>query len=358
MSYQPERKEKDCLNCGTQVMGRYCQQCGQENIIPHQGFWSLTKHFVYDIFHFDGKFFDTLKHLLLRPGKVPEEYVKGRRTRYLDPIRMYLFTSAVFFLIFFSVNKFKEGADITGRMYLSKQDRYDESARLYPAIKSGTGDSLVLKKFDWMLDTTRRLWLGKIKENEVVADTALTLQVNNKTFRLIAENNNLGLDTTNSGWVEKQLEGKWEQYKRQYGDDPNKIIAALIDNFLHKLPYLLFLSLPLFALILKLLYIRRKQYYYSDHATFTLYHYIFSFILLLLFFGLSGLQSWLGWRFLNTVENILVLVWPVYLFAGMKRFYKQGWFKTFAKFTLVNFLGLFSLVFLFVLFIFFSIFQL
>ncbi|MGV3656323.1 MAG: DUF3667 domain-containing protein [Chitinophagaceae bacterium] len=56
---------------------------------------------MYDIFHFDGKFFDTLKYLFFWPGGVAKEYVKGRRNRYLDPIRMYLFTSAVFFLIFF-----------------------------------------------------------------------------------------------------------------------------------------------------------------------------------------------------------------------------------------------------------------
>jgi hypothetical protein len=85
------------------VQGRFCQVCGQENIVPKQGFWSLTRHFIYDIFHFDGKFFDTLRLLFFKPGTISKEYVLGKRMRYLDPIRMYLFTSAVFFLVFFSV---------------------------------------------------------------------------------------------------------------------------------------------------------------------------------------------------------------------------------------------------------------
>ncbi len=106
MSHQPERKEKNCLNCGTEVMGRFCHVCGQENIVTHQGFWSLTKHFVYDVLHFDGKFFHTLAYIFTRPGFVARQYAEGKRMSYLDPIRMYLFTSAIFFLVFFSVNSF------------------------------------------------------------------------------------------------------------------------------------------------------------------------------------------------------------------------------------------------------------
>ncbi|RYZ28031.1 MAG: DUF3667 domain-containing protein [Chitinophagaceae bacterium] len=77
VSHQPERKEKNCLNCGATVAGRYCQACGQENIVHKQSAWGLITHFVYDIFHFDGKFFDTLKRLLFKPGLVPKEYIAG-----------------------------------------------------------------------------------------------------------------------------------------------------------------------------------------------------------------------------------------------------------------------------------------
>lgn len=106
MSHQPERKEKDCLNCGTIVLGRYCQNCGQENIVTHQNFWSLSKHFIYDIFHFDGKFFDTLKLLLFRSGFVATEYVEEKRVKYLDTIRIYLFTLALFVLVIFSITHY------------------------------------------------------------------------------------------------------------------------------------------------------------------------------------------------------------------------------------------------------------
>ena len=103
MSHGKLRKENDCLNCGAEVQGPYCHNCGQENIVPHETFWNMVKHFFYDITHFDSKFFDTLKDLLFRPGYLPKEFVSGRRASYLNPIKMYVFTSAVFFLIFFLI---------------------------------------------------------------------------------------------------------------------------------------------------------------------------------------------------------------------------------------------------------------
>ena len=90
MSHLTERKEKNCLNCNTTVQGRYCQVCGQENIVPQDTFGHLVLHFIYDITHFDGKFFDTLKYLAFKPGFLSKEYIAGRRVRYLNPIRMYV----------------------------------------------------------------------------------------------------------------------------------------------------------------------------------------------------------------------------------------------------------------------------
>lgn len=108
MSHAKERKETDCLNCGAEVKGRFCHICGQENIETRETLWGLITHFVYDIVHFDGKFFSTLRHLLFRPGFVSLQYVQGRRASYIHPIRMYVFTSALFFIVFFSISQKKK----------------------------------------------------------------------------------------------------------------------------------------------------------------------------------------------------------------------------------------------------------
>jgi hypothetical protein len=99
VSHQPERREKNCLNCGTTVMGRYCLVCGQENVETRESFWSLSQHFVFDILHFDGKFWHTLEYLI-RPGFVARQYCEGKRYNYLHPIRVYLLHRPCFLFCF------------------------------------------------------------------------------------------------------------------------------------------------------------------------------------------------------------------------------------------------------------------
>jgi len=65
-------------------------------------FWGLVQHFFYDITHFDGKYFDTLRLLFRRPGYLSKAFMAGKRASYVDPVRMYIFTSAFFFLLFYS----------------------------------------------------------------------------------------------------------------------------------------------------------------------------------------------------------------------------------------------------------------
>jgi hypothetical protein len=87
------------------VQGRFCQACGQENLEPKETIWHFITHFFYDITHFDGKFFSTVKYLIAKPGFLSKQYIAGKRVTYLHPIRMYVFTSAFFFIIFFSLFK-------------------------------------------------------------------------------------------------------------------------------------------------------------------------------------------------------------------------------------------------------------
>ena len=66
-------------------------------------------------------------------------------------------------------------------------------------------------------------------------------------------------------------------------------------TMIHNCPKVLFISLPIFALLLKLLYVRRKQFYYVDHGIFSIHLYIFSFLILLILFGIGELKTDTGW---------------------------------------------------------------
>ncbi len=157
MSHIPQRKEKDCLNCGTIVQGKYCQNCGQENVVPHETFWHMVKHFLYDITHFDSKFFGSMKMLLFKPGFLPAEYVKGKRASYLNPVKKYVFTSAVFFLLFFSFFSGSNGFQINFGGYINAEER----TKLIQRGEKELATNLANKKWEDLLirlkDTTQKI---------------------------------------------------------------------------------------------------------------------------------------------------------------------------------------------------------
>lgn len=357
VSHQPERTEKNCLNCGTLVAGRYCQQCGQENVPSHLPFFPLIRHFIYDIFHFDGKFFDTLRYLFFRPGYVPKQYVLGRRMSFLDPIRMYLFTSAIFFLIFFAFAPHKNDIDITGQNELSKAERFDQAARLVAqgAQRADTG----LQPLHVLLDP-EYVVVTDVTNDLIPYDSVYPVQwlQDGKLYRARHDPRMDSIPVrSNSMWMERMAATKWQRYKNKFGGDTDAIVQDFLDKLVHRFPYLLFLSLPFFAAILKLLYRRNKQLFYFDHATFTLYHYVFSFILLLFILGTTALENKTGWRLFSLTASLMMLSWPLHLLFAMKRFYVQAWGRTLVKFVLLNLLAGLVLLLLFMGFLFYSIYT-
>jgi uncharacterized membrane protein YozB (DUF420 family) len=94
----------------------------------------------------------------------------------------------------------------------------------------------------------------------------------------------------------------------KYKGDQQKIAIELINKFIHSIPYLLFVSLPLYALYLKLLYIRhRKQYYFADHGVFLIHLYVFTFLFLLIYFGLDKLEKQTHWKGIGIAQTIFYI---------------------------------------------------
>lgn len=360
MSHRPERKEKNCLNCGTIVQGKYCHICGQENVEPKETFLGMVTHFFYDITHFDGKFFTTLKDLLFKPGFLSAEYIKGRRMSYLNPIRMYVFTSAVFFLIFFSLGNTEGAFKITaGNELLSRKGRDSIIQKLEKSLKGNGNNINITKQLELLKDTTKEismLDLIPFSGDYVVVSTIGYDYKSQKEYDSLQKAWPRG---KRDNWFQRLWNKKAVHLNEKYRYEAVLSMQKISDSVLHKLPYLLFVSLPFFALILKLLYIRRrKEFYYGDHGIFTIHHYILSFILLLFIFLFNKLNDVTGWNIWNILMILTIIAWPVYLYLAMKRFYRQNIAKTFLKFFLLNITALIVLVILLLFFFLFSIFQL
>jgi Protein of unknown function (DUF3667) len=355
VSHVPQRKEKDCLNCGITVVGRFCHECGQENVEPKETFWHMVTHFFYDITHFDSKFFESVKDLIIRPGFLSKEYMLGRRASYLHPVRMYVFTSAIFFLLFFSFYKPNQTIGDDLNKPLDKKQRADYIVKWEDKLKKDTGNKTLKKALVLLLDTSK-----PVTTKDIIKAEGKGLQIGfftDKNYKSLKEYNSAQKKLSTSerdSWFKKRLTKKEIEINQRYEENPQEAAKAFTESILHRLPYMLFVSLPLFALILKLVYIRRKQFYYADHGVFTIHLYIFTFLLLLAVFGLSILQDATGWGFITFLIDILYIILFFYLYKAMRNFYCQRRAKTVIKFLIVALFSFLMMLILFLAFMFFS----
>ena len=114
------------------------------------------------------------------------------------------------------------------------------------------------------------------------------------------------------------------------------------DSFLGAVPSTLFVMLPLFALMLMVLYVFKRRLY-MEHLLVALHSHAFLCLALLLVLLTMGLQRWLapdpgvlrtlfGW-----IEGLLWAWMPLYLLLMQKRVYGQGWTMTLLKYSVLGF---------------------
>ena len=350
MSHLTERKEKNCLNCGTITVGRYCHNCGQENLEPKESVWHLITHFFNDVTHFDGKFFSTLKILLFRPGFLPKEYMIGRRAAYLNPVRMYIFTSFIFFLIFFSVVHFNSSVANEQFTFNGKTEEMIDamSDREFSDFTKTINDGKPMS----------RAQFNNYRDSIKSAPTLVILGVKDKGYHSRQQYDSaLATGSVKDGWFRRLITYKQIQINEEYKNKRDEFIPDFINSFLHHFPQILFISLPLVALFLKWLYTRRKQFYYVSHAIFTIHFYVFIFIVMLAMMLVSKLQSWLNWDWMGYINGLLSVIIFFYLYKAMRNFYQQRRAKTILKYFLFTISFFVLIVFLFMVFAVVSVFQ-
>ncbi len=341
----PDKTEQDkepaenyCLNCGTKLTGNYCSHCGQKKQHRRQTLGELIGDFVSSFTSFESKFFHTLKILLFKPGVLPMEYIEGKRARYYHPVRAYAFISAVFFVALFSLPQNKNNiVNVRGMPNDQKSDsslqaltqmdsaNYDTLLNAVNEVKNGLHQSGINTRDSGNasrnITLDPRVFFGKgrhykdLNEYEAVQDT---LPVDQK-----------------DGWFMRKINRKGLEIKSKYKNNMPAFIQDFGKSFFSNFPKIFFILLPVFALILKFLYIRR-DFYYSEHLVFSIYFYDFFFLggtIVMLLDRLPGMD----W-----IQLIFSLYILLYLLLAMKRMYKQGWIKTFSKFSILGILFLIS----------------
>ncbi len=91
--------ERSCANCGTLTSGRFCRQCGQRLDVHLHSLGHFLSEAGEVLTHADSSLWSTLVPLAIRPGFLTTEFFAGRRVRYLQPFRLYLICSLLFFVL-------------------------------------------------------------------------------------------------------------------------------------------------------------------------------------------------------------------------------------------------------------------
>ena len=327
MSRHHLRHDKTCLNCGALVEERFCTRCGQENLEPKETVGHLIGHFFEDLTHFDGKFFVTVKDLVIRPGFLTREYVAGRRMTYLNPIRMYIFVSALFFIALFAGSEEKPEARGDNNTHAVNAFRQ----QLADSLRSAKTDSLHTAFNDTLagrLDTSKVKPTGESLGLNYGSTGIVTIDIEENKYNTVREYDSIQRilpDTAKDKGVMHWIARNNVRQKEKHGGRSKLHLEV---DVRHDIPKIMFVLLPLFAVYVGWFY-SRKKYYYVNHAIFSVHFHSFVFLFFIFLLLLNWLISneWVG-LILTAIAPIPLFV---YLVAALHGMYGQSFWRTLGK---------------------------
>ncbi len=326
-------REDQCENCGALLDGPYCSQCGQkaaDRIVP---IWHMINEALESLFQLDLRVLHTLPKFLFLPGRLTKEYINGRRTRYIRPFRLYLFST---FLLFAALaltttgnfGFFLNPQGMTGFDPPNTDIRIGASPNTSESASATADSPAPARASATPLDSA-------VADTEASADSGSTATRDASMFGTPEERKKvanrirtdtsavqLNVDVYNDPAANERLESLLRQKTAHAIENPWEAVSSMIDRG----PYLMFLMLPIFAFLLKLLYIRRGRLY-VEHLVFSLHVHALAFFAFTV--GILLSESDLGW--LNAVAPWIDASPLVYLILAMSHVYDQGFIKSTLK---------------------------
>ena len=314
-----------CNNCEHPLKKdyNYCPECGQK-AKDELTLGVLFNNAVNNYFSVDARFFISFLPLLFRPGYLPQKFIEGKRLKYLHPAQFYLFISVVFFFILsFETRHQQQVFDKTMKDSLSdvtKLDSTDQKAL----------DSLNMEKMkealadkDLYADAFTQANMDSVLENasaEPKADFGWDIEKLDSLISIDAPLEEkikvMGYKEGASQWKKRGYTQLLKIYERKGG--------GLLKAFYDTIPVAMFFLLPIFALLLKLLFFRRGRF--AHHLVFSFYYFSFLFTvfaILLLANLIYPIPNWIDW--------LIIFITGVYLLLAIMRFYGQRFIKSFIK---------------------------
>ena len=359
-----------CENCATALQGPYCHVCGQHAHNPLRSFGHAVEEVLESFWHLDGRLFRTLRDLCV-PGRLAANFLAGHRARYVPPLRLFLVLSVLTFFVGKLTLHF-DGSDAlqfdTGDTPAAAE-RAPNRLHVRAAGDADTSDFKAAKTVDEVfrirVEQQRALakaqqdpgagWLltavGDVANKEIDDQARARLQQLGATpeqLRVLDAPVPASAPVAEAPKPEAESGGvvqRWFEHRLERLKENAERVRASPDEFIRlvlgAVPGALFLLVPVFALCLRLLYLRGR-YGYLEHLVVAFYSHAFMLVALLADFLLVGLGAVPGVPGpvaggLTAIGALLVLgLVPLYLLWMQKRVYAQGWFVTLAKYTVLG----------------------
>jgi len=328
-----------CENCGAQLNGNYCAQCGQAAVDYRRSFRHVVADVLESFLNWDSKFFTTIALLILKPWRLTNEFLAGKRVRYVNPLRLYLLASILFF---FAVNYGAKDLRLQPGK-LSPKDR----AELEADLKKGDLPPAAREQLEALLlespspssssQTTSPSPATNVPSPSPTSETDKQKQeygkIGERPFAVFDETKST---TPFEHWIEARAKDKMGEHGTKMG----LFIATLFRN----LPYMMLCCIPLFAFVLKILYIRR-HIFYIDHLIYALHIHTFAYVgIMLIVLATIGLNRAAPGPIAGWTIALLWIAFVMQIFLSIRRVYRQGWFVSIFKFLFGGFLYLLVLV--------------
>lgn len=344
-----------CANCGVLLNGKFCHSCGQSSKSMIKFFGEVAKELLDDALGYDSRMKHSIVPLLLKPGRITLDYIKGKRFHYVLPFKLYLITSVLFILLVKSTAN-------TDDLKFGDTDASEESQKiaqeLTEEINKAVTDAENANDAGWMPKIIIKTESDEIENNSLneeistSSDSLSDAAINEDAIEDQNESENnedgefnlswddetqqlTGFETLDDGWFKTFLtviSPKIKTWKKDAG--------PLVKNVIELLPYMMFVILPIFAIFLKGFYVFSRRYY-TEHLVFLLHNHSFIYMMLMIqivmglsYEKLNPMQNTMAQFGASTIDwlSTIVGIWMVvYVFLAMKRFYRQGWGATIAK---------------------------
>ena len=344
-------KTETCKNCEQQFKDsfKFCPHCGQQakdELTVKVLFYNTISNY----FSFDARFFKSFLPLLFKPGYLANKFIEGKRLLYLHPAQMYLFIAVVFFFLFSFIQRSQvEILDEKLAQTLKKEnvvdniadERIKDSIKAVQLAKQKTEDSIARAELRKTLkdNTFIHGFSEKQMDSLVNAEDFRNNDIANFDFNTKSLDSLIALEVPdNILYKEMGMNDDAGVFKRRLYAQALKFYrsrkgGSILQTFYDTIPIAMFFLLPIFALILKILY--RKHGLYAHHLVFSFYYFSFLFTVFSIIIGVNfiwDVPDWIDW--------LVSLSVFIYLYIALKRFYQQGWFKTFFKTSITSFLFL------------------